>query len=226
MEISRLRASGLAMPAAVTRASRAAQAPAPSVFDAVVNGHPVLRQQVLRKRTLLALTQAVEDECCTRADRPLLFACFEQERYYRQSQERWQELARTAGSAVVFADFPDHSAPDAKPVLVALPESAPLRREWLLVCDDDSYPACVVAAERPGQSRTREMDRTFEAVWSVDAQVVRDAARVCAALADSLHPGVAVSMRDRLATTPPKASADLGRAHRLLERVVGYLDAV
>lgn len=225
-EISRLRSSGLALAAAVAQAMKTVEEPAPSVFHALLSRHPGLHQQVMRKRTMLALTRAVEDECCTRAQRPLLFAGFEHEKYYRKSQERWEELARTADTAIVFADFSRHSAPDARPIRVALPESAPLRREWLLVCDDDSYPACVVGAERPGQGRSPDLDRTFEAVWSVDAHVVRDAARVCAALAASLAPGVTASLSDRLATTPPKASADLSRAHRLLERVVGYLDAI
>ena len=60
---------------------------------------------MLRKRVLLALSRAIEDESCAQAERPLLFGSFQRERFYRQSQRRWRDFARTAELAVVFADF-------------------------------------------------------------------------------------------------------------------------
>ena len=225
-EIARLRASGLALPAAIAHATATGQPSNPSVFQALLSRHPSLHIQVLRKRTLLTLTRAIEDECCTRAERPLLFAGFQQESYYGQSKERWQELARTADTTFVFADFERHSASDARPVRLALPETAPLRREWVVVCDDAEHPACVVATERPGQHRVPDRDRRFEAVWSLDPAVVRDAARTCAGVAASLQPGVTAHLADRLAATPSPATAGLIHAHGLFARVLGYLDTV
>ena len=225
-EISRLRQSGLTLPIAIAHASKAGEAPQPSLFRALLSRHPGLHAQVLRKGSLLALTNAIEDECCAHAERPVLFAAFQQERHYRAAQERWEELARTAYATFVFADFPHHSAATERPIRLSLPEPDPLRREWLVVCDDAIHPACVVGVERPGQRRLKEVERRFETVWSVDPKVVREAARVCAGLADSLWPGVTSKLGERLAGTPPEASADLARAHGLFERVLGYLDSV
>ena len=225
LEISRLRSSGLALPFAVDRATSARSAPERSLFRAL-SRHPGLHARVLRKRTLLGLTRAVEDECCARASRPLLFAGFQREQHYRQSQDRWEELARTADAAFVFADFADPVSADERPVRLSLPEPAPLRREWLVVCDSADHPACVVGVEQPGQRHVRDPERRFEVLWSVDPRIVRDAARVCAELADALQPGLTSGLAERLASTPPEASADLGRAYGILDRVVGYLDAV
>ncbi len=44
------------------------------------------------KRTLIALSHAIEDECAARAERPLLFGSFQRERFYRDSEPRWREL--------------------------------------------------------------------------------------------------------------------------------------
>lgn len=224
-EISRLRSTGLSMSAAVAAAATAGEMPEPSLFAALRRRHPGLQTRVLRKRTLLALTQAMEDEACSRADRPLLFAGFQQERWYRQSQARWVELARTADAAVVFADFPRHSAVNERPVRVALPGAAALRREWLLVCDDPHHAACLVGSEVPGQTRINDQDRRFETLWTLDPRVVRDAARVCARLAVSLKPQVQSRLGNRLVASLPEGSADLGRAEALFGRLVDRFDS-
>ena len=70
---------------------------------------------------------------------------------------------------------------------VAIPPESPLNREWLVVCDAADLPACLAAVERPGQRADPARERTFEAVWSVDPQVVRDASRISTALADDLR---------------------------------------
>ena len=225
VEILRLRASGLALPAAIAQANTPVDGPNLSLFQAVLSRHPTLHPQTLRKRTLLALTRAIEDECCTRAERPLLFAAFQRQGYYRQSKARWQELARTADAALVYADFDENSTLDERPVRLSLPEAAPLRREWLVVCDDARHPACVIATERPGQDRVLDSERQFEAIWSLDPKVVRDAARACAEVALSLNPKTATYVGDRLAEPAREATADLGHAQGLFTRVVGYLDA-
>lgn len=225
-EIVRLRAAGLALPSAIAQASAPDDEPNPSLFQAVLGRHPTLHPQTLHKRTLLALTRAVEDECCTRAERPLLFAAFQRQGYYRQSKARWQELARTADAAYVYADFDEHSEAGERPVRLALPENAPLRREWAVICDDARHPVCVIATERPGQDRVPDSERQFEAIWSLDPKVVRDAARVCAGVATSLQPEAGASLASRLTAPLHESLAEGGHAHALFTRVLGYLDSV
>jgi DICT domain-containing protein len=111
------------------------------------------------------------------------------------------------------------------PVEVALPQEAPLNREWIVVCDAPDLPACMVAVERPGQEAVRDSRRRFEALWTVDPRVVRNAARVAAALADEYRPGWRTRELTLLADEPPGASADLRRASGLLNRTMGYLEA-
>jgi DICT domain-containing protein len=226
--VVRLRAAGMSLQAAIDQVTSAGQ-PEPSVFAGLRRRHPGLIPQVLRKAMLLALTRAIEDECCARAERPVLFAAFQWQRFFLQSQRRWNELARTARVVVVFADFGEHAAASGPPrgpvpIRVPLPADAPARREWILVCDSGDYPACVAGWEFPGQPQAADASRRFEVIWSVDPQVVRDAAAICAQLARSAHPGLG-PLLDALPSEPPApASADLRRATGLLTRMTGYLE--
>jgi DICT domain-containing protein len=152
-----------------------------------------------------------------------LFAGFQQERFYRQSGERWKELARTASVAVIFADFGASSGPDASPLTVRIPADAPLRREWFLVCAAPDYPAFISGWEFPGQKGVPDAWRRFEVLWSVDPPAVRDAALICAQITRTLSPGLDPRPDDLPAGAPP-ASADLHRAIGLFNRMASYLD--
>jgi MerR family transcriptional regulator, light-induced transcriptional regulator len=107
---------------------------------------------------------------------------------------------------------------------VALPRDAQLNREWLVICDSPDLPAFLAAVERPGQDAS-SADRRFEALWSVDPVVVRDASRVAAALADLYRPDWRQGAPVLPDEDPAGASGDLHRASALFGRMVGYLDA-
>ena len=110
-EVLRQRTAGLSLEAAIGQATaRGAEAEA-SVFAGLRRRQPDLLPQVVRKSTLLALTRAMEDEYCARAERAVLFASFQRQRFYRNSRDRWAELARTALVTTVFADFTETPAP-------------------------------------------------------------------------------------------------------------------
>ncbi len=224
-EILRNRTAGLGLEAAIRRVTTAPATSATSLFAELRRLHPDLEPQLLSKPSMLALSNALEDECCARAQRPLLFGGFQRGRFLTASYARWVELARTAGRAVVFADLPE-AAPiaDRLPVEVALPYDSPLNREWFVVCDAPDRPAMLAGWERPGQTQTPDRQRHFEAVWSVDPVVVRDAASVCASLTDALRPGQPLAWPE-LAEPPAPASADLRRASHVLNRMIGYLEA-
>lgn len=225
LEVLRHRDSGLSLEVAVRRATTEALR-SRSVFAELRRRHPGLTPQVLSKTSLVALSHAIEDECCARAEEPLLFAGFQREAFLRQSYPRWVELARTARAAVVFAHLA--TSPDARPgapIEVALPREAPLNREWIVVCDAPDLPACMAAVEPPGQEGVADAHRRFETVWTVDPQAVRHASRVAAALADEYRPGWRATGPALPDDEPPAASADLRRASDLLNRMLGYLDA-
>jgi DNA-binding transcriptional MerR regulator len=80
------RAHGLSLRASIARvASRPVDAD-PSLFATLRRAQPALSPQVLPKRALTALSRAIEDEICARAERPLLFGAFQRERFYRASE--------------------------------------------------------------------------------------------------------------------------------------------
>jgi MerR family transcriptional regulator, light-induced transcriptional regulator len=176
------RAAGVTLPVAIERAQRPVSAP-PSLFAWVRDAHPELATQLLPASTMLALSRAIEDECLARAERPLLFAAFQRERYYRRSEARWLELARTAELACVFAEFAEPCAPLAGPVEIRIPAESPLMREWAIVCDAPGYGVCLTGWEVPPSEVAANEPRRFEALWSVEPEVVRGAARTCAGMA-------------------------------------------
>ena len=221
-EIVRRRDTGQTLPAAIADALAKEERTEQSVFAGLRRAHDGISQRVLTKSTLLALTRAIEDECCARAEDALLFAGFQEERFYRASRRRWRELARTATATAVFADFAEPPG-GTTPLHVPIATDSPLLREWFLVCDAPDSPALVSAWEFPGQRDVPDSDRLFEALWTVDPRAVRDAARVCAVLAEALVPG-AVFVTSRLSDVPPPVSADLRRASGILDRTLGYLD--
>jgi len=197
----------------------------PSIYAVLRRRHPALQPQRLKKFTLIALSWAIEDECCARAERPMIFGGFQQERYFRAVKERWTELARIARSTTVFADFSDAADSVAGMSLVHLPKNAPLRREWMVVCDSPDYPALLTAWELPGQSTVPDRRRLFEAIWTVEPHAVRSAARACAQVALQLgHPDAAPLLYE-LAEDPPAPPVELLKATSLLNRVVAYVDA-
>lgn len=197
---------------------------APSVFATVRRLHLGLHPQRLTKSTLLALSWAIEDECCARAEQPVIFGAFQDERYYRAARERWTELARIARSTMVFAGFAAEPTPVDRTTFVLLPQDAPMLREWAVVCDAPDHPAMLTAWELPGQSSVPDRQRLFECIWTVDPGAVRDAARSCAQVAQQLGHEDAAPLLYELADNPPPSPAELLAATSLLNRVVAYVD--
>lgn len=234
-QVLRRRDSGARLELAIAEVvlmQAAVQAPpgAPSVYAALRRLYPGLQPQRLRKSTLIALSWAIEDECCMRAEPSVIFGGFQTERNYRASEGRWTELARISKSVMVFAEFDDgteladEAESAASATLVNLPPDAPMRREWAVVCDAPNYPAMLTAWELPGQSTVPDRQRLFEAIWTVEPAAVRDAARACAQVALQLGHQEAAPLLYELAETPPAAPLELLKVQSLLNRVVAYVD--
>src|SRR6201996_7031540 len=228
-EVLRHRASGLSLSAAMAQATASTGGDAgggaePSIFAGLRRQYPSLRVHLLNKVALLAMTQAIEDECAARAQRPVLLGSFQRQRFYQASASRWADLARGAEQTVIFADFARSRLRPGRVAEVAVPGDAPLRREWTLVCDAPDTPACVAAWERPGQDHLSDRDRMFEALWSVDPQVVRTAARIGAGLATAALPELGDQLSIHVREDAAPSSPDLRRASGVIERTLDYLD--
>ena len=232
-QVLRRRDSGARLEVAIAavllaRASVTDPPQAPSIYATMRRLQPGLQPQRLKKSTLLALSWAIEDECCSRAEKPMIFGAFQKEKYYRAAEERWAELARVARSTMVFAGFPGSDPGEPRgatgTAFVQLPDDAPMRREWAVVCDAPNYPAMLTAWELPGQSSVEDKERLFECIWTVEPGAVRDAARTCAQVAQHFGHDEAVPLLYELADNPPPPPLELLQAAALLNRVVAYVD--
>jgi DICT domain-containing protein len=220
LQVNRDRSAGMSLEAAIARAISRDDRPEPSIFAGLRRRWPALPVHVLSKRAMLAISRAIEDECCAQADRPVLIAAFQRQRFFQASEPRWRELARTAAIAIVFADFAGDRIRRRGPIELGLADDAPLRREWAVVCDAPDAAACLAGFELPASRRGEP--RRFEAVWSVSPAVVRDAADIGAALARDRAPTVEVPEQ---ALGSADTEATLRRAAAVTSRVIAYLDA-
>src|SRR3954452_857562 len=109
-QVVRARATGLSLEAAISRARQTDVGAPASLFAALRRRHPELPVHLLSRHAMLAISTAIEDECCARGEQPLLVGLFERERFYRLRETRWREFARTATYALVLADLPGHTA--------------------------------------------------------------------------------------------------------------------
>ena len=224
-EVAHLREQGLSMAAAIERAVRAPRPASTSVFAGLRRRHPEIQPALLSKRAVLAITHAIEDEYCARAAGGLLIACFQRERFYRQAERRWRELARTAELAVALADFAALREPTGAPVEVPIAPEPPLAREWALVIDAPGARACLAAWEQPSEVEMADSRRRFEVLWSSEAAVVRSASAVAVEILRRLAPAVAARAPSAVAESFASPASQPGFSPALAHRTVGYLGA-
>lgn len=223
LQVVRERADGLSLPAAIARARRSAARAVASVFAGLRRQRPELQPIRLRKPMLLALSRAVEDESCARAERPLLFAAFQRERFYRQSERRWREFARTAELAVVFADFAAARRPAGGPVELPIERADPLSREWAVVCEAPGHAVCLAGVELTTARRPTDRAREFDVIWSVEPDVVRTACEICIDLARRADPRSVEDLGERQAPPPQPPAEQLQLAAAITTRTLGAL---
>jgi MerR family transcriptional regulator, light-induced transcriptional regulator len=223
--VSREREHGLSLAAAIGRAI-AAQAPAaaaPSVYAGLSSRRAELAPIRLTKPRLLALTRAIEDEHLARGGGGVLVGSFQRARFYRQSEHRWRELARTAQNAVAIADFKTLRTPAGRPAEVPIASQSPLAREWTIAFHAPNASACLSAWEMPGPgSGVGAAKRRFEVVWSPEPEIARAAILIAAESISPHAPGVAADLLASLAPAPP-SSAELRAAARQAHRMLSYL---
>ena len=222
-QVARDRAAGMSLPAAIARAQQAQHRSEGSIFAGLRRRRPDLSPYLLPKRTMIGLSHAIEDECLALAERPLVFACFQRESFYRAAEPRWRELARTAELAVAFAAFPERRHPPGGPIELPLDRADPLGREWSLVCEAPGYSACLAGWERPGQEEASDLDRTFETLWTVEPGLVREAVLIALGLASRWEPELRASVDGRLDQAPAETTDQTRSLAALANRMVAYV---
>jgi MerR family transcriptional regulator, light-induced transcriptional regulator len=224
-EVLRHRDEGLSLGAAILRARTSDRSPPTSIFAGLRDACPELQPIVLSKEALLELTRAIEDEHCARAVSGVLIGSFQQARFYRQSQRRWQELARTARIAVALAEFKTLRHQPSTPAEVPVGREHPLAREWALVFDAPAAHACLAAWELPAVRAMLDRERRFEVVFSPEPAAVRAALAITVELVAPLAPAVGCVLAETLDQPVEPSTPELRSAVALAQRMIAYLGA-
>ncbi len=171
-----------------------------SVLSDLLNALPQLRPQLYFKASLTALSHAMEDQVlAATADRPLLIASFQRERYYRQEAHRYRRIAqRTDQVYVLSALETDFTNASGFYETIAFDLEDALSQEWHLVIIGQQYATCLVCRERfmnPSKRKSPLPDsfdidpsRQFEGIWTSDRTVSFKAAELLLARILSYRP--------------------------------------
>lgn len=213
------RRAGLPLPDALAAARERVASPRLSVAAALQRALPDVARVVVTRRTLVAVSHAIEDEAATRADRPILIGTFQRPKFYARSAPRWHDLARTSTVTIAIAAS-EQSRRRAALWELPVPLGSPIEREWSVICDAPGFTACLVAVELPAARGPRR----FEAVWTAEPAAVREAARAACVAAVAAAPALGDHVR-RLAE-PVRVTRQASRATTgLANRMLGYVDA-
>jgi DICT domain-containing protein/signal transduction histidine kinase len=208
-----------------------------SVLASLLQAMPQLRQQVYFKSSLTALSHAMEDRVLAGSDRPLVIACFQRERFYRQEAHRYRRIAERTSQVYVLSapetDFKNGS--DHYETVAFDPEDA-LSQEWHLVVIGSTYATCLICREKPTpvpESANSEIDpsRRFEGIWTFDRQVSQKAAELLLDRIERYRPELADKLNEAKSRYlgESAASAEVAPASPnpdpFVQRLVTYLQA-
>lgn len=199
--VVRERDRGLSLAVAIERVTAEPSGP-PSLFAPLRERRPDLLPVALRKRQMLHLSRAVEEESAARAERALMIGAFQRPKFYRESEQRWRRLARGAGLTFVLATFEEVARPDGGPVEVPIQSGEPVADEWAVICLAAGYSACLIGWETVAATGLADGERTFEALLSVEPSVVREVAGAAVGIAADGEPSIAEEARAYLDRIP------------------------
>jgi hypothetical protein len=77
--------------------------------------------------------------------------------------------------------------------------------------------------ERPGQEDVADMERRFEALWSVEPELVRDASTVAYGIVERVAPDAVEGIEDLLARPVEPQQPSLTQLTALTNRMVAYV---
>ena len=218
------RRAGLALDAAIQQVRRAVEERPASVFAALQAAQPDLIFHKVPKRVMVAMSRAMEDEYLSRGARGVVLASFQKERYYRQSEHRWRELARSAEIAAVYAAFPSaRSRRRARPREIPLEDSSPVQREWAITCVSQLFTACLAGWQLPARPGAVDGRRVYETVWTTRPASVLQVLGTYVGLSRPHAPDLAERLLGLVEQTGRPPSNDGSVADALANRMVAYV---
>ena len=151
--VVRERGRGLSLAVAIERVTAEPSGP-PSLFAPLRERRPDLLPVPIRKRQMLHLSRAVEEESAARAERALMIGAFQRPEFYRA-----QRGALAAARPRRRADLrPRHLRGGARARAAARsrcrsPTAEPVADEWAVICLAPGYSACLIGWETVGADR-------------------------------------------------------------------------
>ncbi len=215
------RESGLSLPAAIARVAGAPEEQRDSLYGLLRLRRPELAPELVPKHRMIALSHAIEDECMARAHAPVLVGSFQEERFFRTEEPRWSGFARTASAAVAFADF--ETTASTQPMQVHVERDHQLNREWAVICLAPGVSAALAGWEPPGQDDVPDNERKFEAIWTVDPELVYEAADAATLLAERADAQIGERLRAGLGPRPAPSGPEVRGVAALARRMVSYV---
>ena len=154
----------------------------------------------------------------------VVLASFQKEQYYRQSEHRWRELARSAEIAAVYAAFPSaRPRRRARPREIPLEASSPVQREWAITCVSQLFTACLAGWQLPARPGAVDGRRVYETVWTTRPASVLQVLGTYVGLSRPHAPDLAERLLGLVEQTGRPPSNDGSVADALANRMVAYV---
>lgn len=203
-----------------------------SLLHQLLQELPQLKAQIYFKASLTAISHAIEDLVLCGDETPLVFANFQQERYYRQEANRYQRIAQIAERVYVLAaPETDFATQPTNCEIVSLEQTDELAQEWHLVIIAEKFAACLICREFAAPIDTAALDsaRQFRGFWTFDRAVCNTAARLLGDRIASYRPDLAAEIAENcqrygLADAPVRTTTEID-ARLFAERLTNYLQA-
>ncbi|MEO0375321.1 MAG: DICT sensory domain-containing protein [Cyanobacteria bacterium P01_A01_bin.17] len=206
---------------------------ATSVLQMLLDAQPQLRPQIYFKSSLTALSHAMEDQVLASTDDfPLVIACFQRERYYRQEAHRYLRIAQRSKQVYVLAapdtEFKNASGPYES---IAFEPEDGLSQEWHLVVVGQQYAISLLCRELPtvDDPKLSSMDqaRRFEGIWTFDRQVTCQAAQLMLERISHYRPKLKSKIKQALAQLDGETDNGFNNIDPapFADRLVTYLQA-
>jgi DICT domain-containing protein/signal transduction histidine kinase len=204
-----------------------------SLLQELLEVQPQLRLQMYFKSSLTALSHAMEDQVLAGSDQPLVIACFQRERFYRQEAHRYLRISEKTPHVFVLAapetDFRDDSGSYES---IAFQPDDGLSQEWHLVVLGQQYSVCLVCREHlqvssAGILPPMDQARRFEGIWTFERQVTCRAAELLLRRIRTYRPELAAKVKFLLETVVDCAAPDTLQINPapFSDRLVTYLQA-
>jgi DICT domain-containing protein/signal transduction histidine kinase len=205
-----------------------------SLLQELLEAQPQLRSQMYFKSSLTALSHAMEDQVLAGTEQPLVIACFQRERFYRQESSRYLRIADLTPYVYVLAapetDFRNESGPYES---IAFSPKDGLSKEWHLVVIGKEYTVCLICREHletaSGRGTLPHMDqsRRFEGIWTFDRQASCNAAELLLLRIAQYRPELKAQIAQALQDIvyPAMLGSPLVHPSPFSDRLVTYLQA-